>query len=398
MRILIRLAAAALILCLAAPLALWLVARPRSPDSFYTWSDPLTQAPGTLLRAEPLAALPPEAPAGTQGWRILYTTTRADGRADIASAIVLAPAATAPLPLVAYAHGTTGIAPGCAPSLLDDPFPNVPAFAALLAQGWAYVGTDYPGLGTSGGALGHLYLVGEDAARAVLDSIRAAHQLTGTTLAPRTAIWGHSQGGHAALWAGQRAASYASELHIAGIAAISPASDLPALIMDRRHGGFGKVLTSYVATAYAGAYPDLDAWAVFPALSRLLARDMAGRCLDVSGAAFSLFESWLIPRAGMFPDTPATAAFSARLAQNTPLGPFAAPVLIGQGEADDTVPAAVQTPYATRLCAAGATLTYRLYAGEGHVSITDPTSPLTQDLITWTANRFAGRAATTTCP
>lgn len=398
MRLLIRLAAAALILCLAALVALWLIARPRSPDSFYTWSGPLTGKPGALLRADPLAALPPEAPAGTQGWRILYTTTRADGRADIASAIVLAPAATAPQPLVAYAHGTTGIAPGCAPSLLDDPFPHVPAFAALLAQGWAYVGTDYPGLGTSGGALGHLYLVGDDAARAVLDSIRAAHQLPGLSLGPRTALWGHSQGGHAALWAGQRAARYAPELQIAGIAAISPASDLPALIIHRRHGAFGKLLTSYVATAYADAYPDLDAWAVFPALSRPLARDMAGRCLDAAGAGFSLLESSLIPGADMFPDTPATAAFSARLAENTPLGPFAAPVLIGQGEVDDTVPAPVQTPYAKQLCASGAVLTYRLYPGEGHVSITDPASPLTQDLIAWTADRFAGRAAPAACP
>ena len=35
----------------------------------------------------------------------------------------------------------------------------------------------------------------------------------------RVVIWGHSQGGHAALWAGQIAASYAPDLSITGAVA-----------------------------------------------------------------------------------------------------------------------------------------------------------------------------------
>lgn len=51
-----------------------------------------------------------------------------------------------------------------------DRFANVPAMNEAIEAGWVIVATDYPGLGTSGG---HAYLVGEDAARAVLDSVRA---------------------------------------------------------------------------------------------------------------------------------------------------------------------------------------------------------------------------------
>jgi hypothetical protein len=42
-------------------------------------------------------------------------------------------------------------------------------------------------------------VVGQGEGRSVLDSIRAAHQLEGLRLDPQTVVWGHSQGGHAAL-------------------------------------------------------------------------------------------------------------------------------------------------------------------------------------------------------
>src|SRR6516165_5881755 len=43
-------------------------------------------------------------------------------------------------------------------------------------------------------------LIGEGEARAALDSVRAARQMAELTLDMRTVVWGHLQGGHAALW------------------------------------------------------------------------------------------------------------------------------------------------------------------------------------------------------
>jgi pimeloyl-ACP methyl ester carboxylesterase len=119
--------------------------------------------------------------------------------------------------------------PGCAPSVMAHPFGDRASGGAwallpkLLAENWVYVGTDYIGLGTAGK---HAFLIGDEAARAVFDAVRAAHQINEIDLDDRVVVWGHSQGGHAALWSGIRAQEYAPDLKVLGIAAVAPASDL----------------------------------------------------------------------------------------------------------------------------------------------------------------------------
>ena len=48
----------------------------------------------------------------------------------------------------------------------------------------------------------------------------------------RFAVWGHSQGGHAALFTGELAARYAPELKLVGVAAAAPATNLIELFDD----------------------------------------------------------------------------------------------------------------------------------------------------------------------
>ena len=67
----------------------------------------------------------------------------------------------------------------------------------MLAHGYVVVATDYEGLGVPGV---HPYLVGISEAHAVLDSVRAARELPAAQATHRFAVWGHSQGGHAALF------------------------------------------------------------------------------------------------------------------------------------------------------------------------------------------------------
>ena len=94
----------------------WWTARPTTPDAFYLPPAHFPQKPGVLLREE---AFDRKVPPDSVAWRILYSTLGMDGQPAIASAIVMmarqAPAG--PRPVIAYAHGTTGIRPGCAPSL-----------------------------------------------------------------------------------------------------------------------------------------------------------------------------------------------------------------------------------------------------------------------------------------
>ncbi|NTU81277.1 MAG: hypothetical protein HGA45_18165, partial [Chloroflexales bacterium] len=158
-------------------------------DAFYRPPADLPSAPGALLRVEPFTrALPPTA----QAWRVLYTTTRADGVPAVASSLVVAPANPPPgsRPVIAWAHGTTGVDETCAPSLLKDPFGAgaTPALDQVIANGWVLVATDYIGLGTEGP---HAYLVGPQAGRAVLDAVRAARQMPALSLSDQTVVWGH---------------------------------------------------------------------------------------------------------------------------------------------------------------------------------------------------------------
>ena len=99
----------------------WWAARPGQPDAFYNAPAQLPSEPGSLLRID---AYTREIPAGARAWRILYTTTRADNSPAIASAIVVAPeqSRSGAHPVIAWAHGGTGMVPGCAPSVMAHPF------------------------------------------------------------------------------------------------------------------------------------------------------------------------------------------------------------------------------------------------------------------------------------
>lgn len=100
------------------------------------------------------------------------------------------------------------------------------------------------------------YLVGDTGGNAVLDAVRAAQHIEDVRASDRVVLWGHSQGGQAALFAAQRAALYAPELTIAGVAVAAPAADLTALLSDHIDDISRVTIGSYAFTAYAQVYAD----------------------------------------------------------------------------------------------------------------------------------------------
>src|SRR5262245_18978662 len=166
---------------------------------------------GSLIRSETLMG----APAGAKAFRILYRSRGLANEPIAVSGMVAAPEGhSGGRDVVAWAHGTTGIMPPCAPSLRSNALATIPALNEMLARGYVVAATDYPGLGTAGP---NPYMVGVSEALAVLDSVRAARALRETGAGTRFAVWGHSQGGHAALFTGQLARAYAPELRLAGL-------------------------------------------------------------------------------------------------------------------------------------------------------------------------------------
>ncbi len=366
-------------------------------DAFYDAPDAPPDAPGSLLRAEPFTR---QIPDGATAWRILYTTTLDEGEPTVASGLVVVPDGVgtdggAPPPVVAWAHGTTGFARGCAPSVLDEPFESGAFFLLddVLARGWALVATDYAGLGTPGP---HPYLVGQGEARSVLDAVRAARALGDATLGEQTVVWGHSQGGHAALWTGAVAPVYAPDVPLAGVAALAPASDLTAMVSHLENVPGGSVFASYVVAAYDAAYPDADAIEAVRPGARLVVHEMASRCLSEPGALVSVAEALSMDQP-LWTTDPTDGALGERLAENVPTGAVEAPLLVAQGASDPLVLPSTQDAYVGERCAAGQPVDYRTYEGRDHVSLVQADSPLAPDLVRWTEARLAGEPPTPTC-
>ena len=112
-------------------------------DAFYETPAEVPTGAGHLIRFDTYDG---RIPTGGAVTRILYTTTSARGVPAVASALVVAPAEM-PLgsrPVIAWNHGTTGVARACAPSLTDAAATKwaIPAVEEALAQGWGGVATD----------------------------------------------------------------------------------------------------------------------------------------------------------------------------------------------------------------------------------------------------------------
>lgn len=379
---------------LAAGLSAWINAGRPVVDAFYASPDTLPTGPGQLIRSEPFSR---DVPSGAIGWRILYTTTDSAGAARTASALVVVPDDPAPHPVVAWTHGTTGYAPACAPSLAAEPFESGALFVLdkVIGRGWALVATDYAGMGT---ASPQPYLIGEGEARSELDAVRAARHLSGASLSDKTVVWGHSQGGHAALWTGQLAAEYAPDVPLRGVAALAPASDLTAFAGELNSITGGSVFASYVIAAFSQTYPDVSFDRYVRPAARVLVRQMATRCLAEPGILVSVLSALSLAKDPViWSQDPVSGPLGARLAANVPTGRIPAPVLIAQGQADTLILPAMQRQYVQGRCSAGQQLDYRTYPGRDHVSLVQPDSPLIADLLSWTADRFAGKPAPDDC-
>ncbi|MBX9243715.1 DUF308 domain-containing protein [Actinotalea ferrariae] len=365
-----------------------------APDGFYTPPLSVPDEAGALLRSEPLTTGVPD---GARAWRILFTTTDGDGHPAISSGTVLAPEVPGDTaaPVIAVAHGTTGVTPRCAPSMSERPFADGAgtALERMVADGWVGIVPDYVGLGTAGP---HPYLVGPDTAHAVLDGVRAARRLD-LDLTDDVVVWGHSQGGHAALWTGMVAEDYAPDVPLLGVAALAPATDLEALAEGVRSEAIGKLVSAYIAASWAEVYPSLELREIvtpgyLPLVRRIEDLCFTGRDVVAALATASQMTDEVI-REGTF-----DGEVGELLRANSPDGDVPVPVLLAQGTTDPLILPGQQRAFVAARCAAGQPLDYREYDGLDHLTLVAAESPLTEELMAWTEARRAGEPAASTCP
>jgi hypothetical protein len=91
-------------------------------------------------------------------WRVMYHSQAIDGTDIAVTGLIATPDDAAPThEVVTWAHGTTGIADSCAPSLNPSSSEMVLLANGLLDKGYVVTATDYEGLGTPGR---HPYIAG----------------------------------------------------------------------------------------------------------------------------------------------------------------------------------------------------------------------------------------------
>ena len=153
------------------------------------------------------------------------------------SGTIWVPKGTAPAggwPVISWGHGTTGSADVCAPSRADGSSVisgyttyMLPDFNAWLAAGYAVEMSDYEGLGTPGV---HPYLIGHSEGRGIIDIVKAAHKWN-SAISTKWLASGHSQGGHAALFAAADAGTWGAGTTYKGVAAFAPANNLKTTVI-----------------------------------------------------------------------------------------------------------------------------------------------------------------------
>jgi len=370
--------------------------RPAAPGAFYTAPSPLPDGPpGTIIRSEIIDGFHP----GATAHRVLYTSTGDNGTPTAVSGLIVVPDNVPPTggrKVIAYTHGTVGVASNCAPSLVTNQEQQPLLFEGggeLLAAGYVVAASDYQGLGTPGP---HPYLVGESEAMNELDIVRATRNLAEAKSTDEFVVWGHSQGGHASLFTGQLAASYAPELHLVGVAAGGPVPDLAELFEVNIKTTVGKILISMALQSWARVYDDASLDQIVTPAARPLVASIAKNCLYTRNQILSSVPASLALNLTFLHTPPWEAEpWKTILEKNNPGGTRTnAPLLIVQGDADPIVAPDVTARLVARLCEAGETVALLVLKGTAHLDAGQVAVPV---VVQWIADRFAGKPPPTTC-
>jgi hypothetical protein len=397
----------------------------QAESDFYTPPASLPAQNGAVVRSEPLPlaiSLPSlGGPFPGKATRLMYRSTDSGGLPVAVTGAYIEPTAAwrgdGARPLVAVAPGTMGQGDECAaskglqyPILLEGDSLSVGyedlSIYRLLSSGVAVVVTDYVGLGATDRL--HTYVNRVDGGHAVLDAVRAARSLPGTSLKPesRIGLYGYSQGGGATAAAAELAASYAPDVRLAGTYSGAPPADLTETIK----GIDGSALTGALGWSLNGflqAYPDLRpvADAHLGDKGRDALEDLSGMCIGDSllGYGFRRSSSWTSDGSSLSEIVESEPRIQEvldeqRIGNLKPSGP----VRVATGIQDDIVPHRQSRQMAVDWCRKGGNVTYKAIAlpNLGDKILTNHMVPLLTDqgdAIDWLKDRLEGKAAGSNC-
>ncbi len=350
--------------------------------------------PGSLVEAKTIPDIDRSVPLGTVSARVIYRSTSGiDGSQTEVSGAVFVPPGRPPRggwPVIAYAHGTTGVNQECAPSLSPNLFGTINGIVAFLRLGFAVAATDYQGLGAPGA---HPYLEAKTAAFNVIDSVRALRAVS-RDVSKTWSAYGGSQGGAAAWAANEQASTYATDLKLIGSGSLVPPADI----------------SDYAALAGAGEMTK-DQQAAYIGILTGLQRTRAGFNIDDYRRGLAQ-EKWDVlsacsgpkvdertnviyelPAEDLMPATPEAQQHMFELLKemSLPQQRAAAPMLVIYGGQDTFIPPQATEAAIARACAMGDTVQTIFQPDKGHGDV-DGTV-----YLEWLAERLAGQPAPNSC-
>ena len=286
------------------------------------------------------------------GWIISYRSVSVAGDPIEVTGTIVAPnsVATEPRPVLSIGHSTLGVADMCAPSL-DYTGDDVvltgrdALVQPLLDDGWVVVTSDFEGLGGPGL---HPYIVGASEAQGIFDIVRAAQTAPTLGADGPLFVWGHSQGGHAAMHVSQLWQTIAPELDLVGVAASAPPSQFP-LLADYLKGGEYQGYLVMVMAALAEAYDELSLDTIIAPEYMPLIDELELGC---SGHVRDTFNTIPFEDLTSVDDVFDDPDWYARLVENdSNLLPNQTPVLILHGVQDEQIPVVSTSLLLDQICA-----------------------------------------------
>ncbi|MFF0835604.1 MULTISPECIES: lipase family protein [unclassified Streptomyces] len=400
------------------------VSRGVTIPAFYDPPATLPAADGALVRSEhlPLALSLPglDGPLPGRATRLMYKSTDSTGSPVAVTGAYIEPAAAwkhgGARPLVAVAPGTMGQGDQCAASLgLEHPLSvnartlsvgyEDLAIYRLLARGVAVVVTDYAGLGATDRL--HTYVNRLDGGHAVLDAVRAARNLPGTsvTAASPVGLYGYSQGGGATASAAELQPAYAPDVTLAGTYSGAPPADLTAVTRAIDGSDLAGAL-AWAVNGFLQADPALRPIADkhLDAAGKAALQDLSTMCVGDAILSYNSAHStaWTTDGSSLSDVIAAEPALRnfldrQRIGRAKPAGP----VRVATGVNDDLVPHAQARALAVDWCRKGADVTYApVVAPPLGRSLLNHFAPLIADqgdAIDWLTDRLAGEPARSTC-
>ena len=366
-------------------------------SEFYSSESLLPRHPGVLIQQQTLDDHQ-QLPGAAVNVRLLYSSTDGiDGTTPIrVSGSLFLPQGIAPdggWPLIAWAHGTVGIADNCAPSWTGYKRFHQVYLKQWLDQGYAIVASDYQGLGTAGT---HPYLATKPVSYSNLDIIRAV-QSGRFPVSNKVVLIGQSQGAAAAFATAGYASAYAPELNIVGVVATGIPMFTPRaleVIQETRPNNVVDPMLAYNFLALTLVEQIDDTFDYTDFVSELALPVAMAVDTECNSEVRKLVVDNKLTYDTSFKVSPTDPLKAAFAKMGYPSFGISVPIFIGSGVNDRATPLRMQASLIKKACAAGAIVESHIYFDHDHLTVLNHS---TLDSIPFVRDVFLGKIVVGNC-